>query len=169
MADVQRPAEPQVTQTTYSATDSFSQPTSEPALSYVEEDEGYGWKTYAAVLLILAGGWNIINGLIAVFDDNYFDQVSQNSNLELPITNTIEAWGWVSIGLGVLLLGAAFGILRGAMWARIVGVFVIGANMIFHMGYLSAFPFWSALTIGLLALALYGLVVHGGRPRAGTW
>jgi hypothetical protein len=165
MAEVQRPAEPQVTQTTYSTTDSFPASTTAQMIDDAGYDEGAGWKLYASVLLILAAAWNIIYGLIAVFDDNFFDNIEDGTGVELPITNTIEAWGWTSIGLGVLLLAAAFGIMRGAMWARIVGVIVIGANMIFHMGYLSAFPFWSALTIGLLALALYGLVVHGGRPR----
>ena len=166
MAEVQRPADPQVTQSTYTTSDSFPTSTTAQMVEGAGYDDGAGWKLYAAVLLILAAAWNIIYGLIAVFDDNFFDNIEDGTGVELPITNTIEAWGWTSIGLGVLLGAAAFGILRGAMWARIVGVFVIGANMIFHMGYLSAFPFWSALTIGLLALALYGLLVHGGRPRA---
>ena len=166
MAEVQRPPEtPQATTAQYTTTDSFPQAATRPVDMPSTDDTGAGWKLYASVLIVIAAVWNIANGLIAVFDDNLFEQIEDRANVELPITNTIEAWGWVAIGLGVLLLFAAVWIMKGATWARLVGVFVVAANMIFHMGYLSAFPFWSALTIGLCALALYGLVVHGGRHR----
>jgi hypothetical protein len=120
-----------------------------------------GWKTYAGTLILIAGSFNIIDGLVAIIRPTYYSTVT-GATIELPITNTIKTWGWVALIAGIVMVAAGLAIFTGAMWARIVGVVVVAANMLFQFAYLAHFPFWSFTMIVVGALAIYGLMAHGG-------
>jgi uncharacterized membrane protein len=165
MTEVQRPAGRQGAQGVPSTRpDGFTE------TNYVYTDYGYdrgaGWKMFASVMIIISATWNLIDSLVAILDANYYQDVAQNAGTELPLTNTIEAWGWVGLGISVIMLAAAYGIISGAMWARVVGVAAVSINMVFHMAFLAAFPFWSVIIIAIDALIIYGLIVHGGRTES---
>jgi hypothetical protein len=123
-------------------------------------DEGYGWKMFAGIMVMVAGFLNVFDGLVAITQANYLTHISGG---ELPITNNVKTWGWVALILGVILVLAGFAILSGATWARVVGIFAASVNIVFQFAYLGHFPFWSFTMIVLDILVIYGLVAHGGR------
>ncbi len=122
-----------------------------------------GWAIFAAILMILVGIFDIIGGLVAIFDDD-FELVGSRSGIYVVDES---AWGWWTLIVGVLLLFAGFAVLRGAVWGRAVGVFFAGLNGIGHLVLIDAHPIWSLLIIILDVLVIYGLVVHGGELREG--
>jgi uncharacterized membrane protein len=127
----------------------------------MDEAVGQGWRSFAGVLIMVAGFFNIIDGLVAVINANRIQGVT-NGNATLPITNNVSRWGWVVLIVGIVMVLAAFGIFSGATWARVVGVAVAGINLLVQFTYLAHFPFWSFTMILLDVLVIYGLIVHGG-------
>jgi hypothetical protein len=121
------------------------------------ESEHYGWALFAVITLLLAGGFQIINGLIALFRSGIY-QVGR-SGLVLNVDYT--TWGWIHLGLGVLAIAAALGLLAGKMWARILGVSVAVISAIAYMAFIKAFPAFCLVVIALNVLVIYAITVHG--------
>jgi hypothetical protein len=121
------------------------------------ESEQFGWALFAVVTLILVGGFQIINGLIAFFRSGTY-QVGRSG---LAVNVDYTAWGWVHVILGALALIAAMGLLRGAMWARILGIVLSAISAIVYMSFIPAFPALSIVVIAVDILIIYALVVHG--------
>ena len=128
----------------------------------MESEYGQGWKSFAGVMILIVGTFNVFDGLVAILDDNYFAKVS-NGNVSLTITNNVQAWGWLVLIAGLVMLFAGFGIFSGATWARVVGIAVAGLNLLLQFAWLPHYPFWSLTMMLIDGLIIYGLIVHGGR------
>jgi hypothetical protein len=127
------------------------------------DESGFGWKLFAGTMMLIGSTFNVIDGLVAITNSNYYASIADNHNVQLPVTNNIHAWGWTSLIFGIVLFFAAFGVFSGAMWARVIAVAVVGLNMIFQMAFLPSFPFWGLLMLFIDGLIIYAVVVHGGR------
>jgi hypothetical protein len=119
-----------------------------------------GWKMFAGIMLMIVGFLNVIDGLVAITQTNY---IRRNTGGVLPLTNNVKTWGWVELIVGVIIVLAAFGVLSGATWARVVGIFVASLNLMFQFAYLGHNQFWSFTMIVIDILVIYGLAAHGGR------
>jgi hypothetical protein len=119
-----------------------------------------GWIVFAAVIMVMMGVFSIIGGLIAIFDDSY-----SSGPLGQYAESTANTWGWTALILGVLVLFAAFGILQGKTWARVVAIVLVGLEAIAHFGTVRGYPVWSLIVIVLCVFVLYALIVHGGELR----
>jgi hypothetical protein len=116
-----------------------------------------GWWTFAGVMVLIGGVLNAFDGLVAITQTRY---IERNIGGELPITNSVKTWGWVALLVGIIMILAAFGILSGASWARVVGIFVASVNLMFQFAYLDHNPFWSFTMIVVDILVIYGLAGH---------
>jgi hypothetical protein len=65
------------------------------------------------------------------------------------------------------MLIVAAGVFMDALWAQVVGVVVVGFNMVFQMAFLASFPLWSLMIIALDALIIYGIVVPTTKTGTG--
>src|SRR5262245_60226758 len=119
-----------------------------------------GWIVFAAVIMVMMGVFSIIGGLIAIFDDSWRDGA-----LGQYAEATANTWGWTALILGVLVLFAAFGILKGATWARVVAVILTALEAFAHFGTVRGYPVWSFIVIVLCVFVIYALTVHGGELR----
>jgi hypothetical protein len=124
------------------------------------EERVSGWKMFAGIMLMIVGFMNVFDGLVAITQSNY---ISRNTGGVLPLTNNVKNWGWVELILGVIIVLAAFGVLSGATWARIVGILIASVNLMFQFAYLGHYAFWSFTLIIIDILVIYGLAAHGGR------
>ena len=115
-----------------------------------------GWVVFAGTMAIIAGAFNIIQGLVALFNDRYF--AVAGSDL---LVFDYSAWGWVHLLVGVIMVAIGLGILRGSPWGLVAGVVIAGVNAIVQLGFLAAYPVWSILIIALDVLVIYALIVHG--------
>jgi hypothetical protein len=121
-----------------------------------------GWVMFAGVLMFTVGFFNIIEGLVALFQDDYY-RVS-SSGLLVHVDYTV--WGWTLIAFGVLLAIAGYGVMVGQMWARVVGVIAAVLNALTNIAFIAAYPVWIALTIALDVIVIYALIVHGREAKA---
>jgi hypothetical protein len=115
-----------------------------------------GWVVFAGTIAIIVGIFNIVQGLVALFDDQYF-VVARGDLLALDFT----AWGWVHLLVGVIMLLVGIGIIRGSPWGLVAGVVLAGVQAILQLAFLAAYPVWSILIIALDVVVIYALLVHG--------
>ncbi|MGW0229445.1 DUF7144 family membrane protein [Actinopolymorpha singaporensis] len=118
---------------------------------------GLGWIMYAGAVLIVAGVFEGIWGLTALLRTTYFVVPSTG----LVVSFNYTGWGWVHVGLAVLLVLTGLAVLAGQRWARYVGICVAALGMIANFLTLAAFPFWSLVMIAIDVLVIYALAVHG--------
>ena len=135
-------------------------PTTAPYRSWDVEGEyvtGSGWVDFAAVMLGLAGIWNVLSGILAIADSRVYvgDESFVFSNL--------NTWGWIILILGVLQLLAAYMVVKGSEFARWLGVGVAGLNAIGQLYFVPAFPLWSMAIFAVDILIIYGLCAYGGK------
>jgi len=122
-------------------------------------DESSGWVTFAGVMLLVLGTLNVIYGIAAIGNANFF---VHNTHYILSGLNT---WGWVSLILGVLQLFAAFSIWAGGLYGRIVGVGVAALGAIAALLSIPAYPFWSLAVFALCIIVIYQICAHGTEGR----
>ena len=110
---------------------------------------------FAGIMLALIGFMDILQGLTALFNDEYF-AVRGGDLLVLDFT----AWGWITLIWGVALIAAGLGLLSGRGGARIFALVVVFINMLVQIGFLAAYPIWSTIIIALDVFVLYALTAR---------
>ncbi len=133
------------------------------SVGYTEDGErGYGWVSFAGVLLLILGTLNIIEGVAAIGNAHFF---VANTHY---IVGDLNAWGWVVLCIGVIELLVGLGVFFKNQLSRWVGVIILGLNAIAQLLMIPAYPFWSLSIFALNVLAVYGLVAYGKRISSGS-
>jgi hypothetical protein len=122
-----------------------------------------GWVGFAGILMLLAGSIDFFQGLIALFDDEYF-VVTKSGFLVVDLT----AWGWIMLFWGVLLAIGGLGLLGGQTWARWFTIVIVSLNFLAQLGFLgnSAYTLWTLTAIALNFIVLYALTVRWSESKA---
>jgi hypothetical protein len=123
-----------------------------------------GWIWFAAVMMIMTGSFNLIYGLVALFDDKYYT-LSRQGLLVFDLTQ----WGWILLIFGALAVFAGIALFSGSMWARVVAVVLASINAIAHMAWMSAYPVWALIVIAVDVLVIWAVIVHGSEMKDETW
>ena len=124
------------------------------------DNDGAGWKLFAGIMILVAGTFNVFDGIVGISQTNYIEHATGG---QLPITNNVKTWSWVILIIGAVMIIAAFLIFVGNMFGRIVGVIVAGVNLLAQLAYNTHNSFWSFTMVIIDILIIYGLVAHGGR------
>jgi hypothetical protein len=119
-----------------------------------------GWVTFAGIMLTIVGALNVVYGIAAIDDANFY---VNDAHYAISGLNT---WGWVLLVIGALQLGAAISILGGTSWGRWVGVLTAGLNSIAQLMFLPASPLLALALFSVDILVIYGLIAYGGRRNA---
>ena len=115
---------------------------------------GVGRAVFVAILLLIVGTLNVIYGIGAVADANFW--VGDNRF----VFGDLHTWGWITILLGVVQLFAGFSLLSGGTFGRIFGIVAasFGAlGALLAVG--GAYPFWALGVFALCVICIHGLVV----------
>ena len=118
---------------------------------------GAGRAAFVAILLLIVGTLNIIYGIGAIADANFY-----TANGTHYVFGNLHTWGWITLILGVIQLTAGFSLLSGGMYGRVLGI--VGATL-GAIGALLAIgdhvPFWSLGVFALCCWIIHGLIVYG--------
>ena len=120
-----------------------------------------GWIGFAGVIMMMLGTFHAIQGLVALFNDQYYLVTSNGLLVSLDYT----VWGWIHLIGGAVLIGAGLGVFGGQVWARTVGVIAAVLSAIVNVGFLAAYPVWSLMMIALDVILILALTVHGSEVR----
>jgi hypothetical protein len=122
---------------------------------------GGGWLMFAAVMLGLAGIWNLFDGILAISSSRVY------AGHETLIFSDLNTWGWIVLILGLGQVIAAMALFGGSEFARWFGVGVAGLNAFGQLMFVPAYPVWAIAMFAVDVLSIYGLVAYGGhRLRA---
>ena len=118
---------------------------------------GAGRVVFAAVFLLMVGTLNIIYGIGAISDANYF------VNDTRYILTNLHTMGWVLVILGVIQLTGGFSLMAGNTYGRVIGI--IGGSLgaigaLLSMGQTQN-PFWELSIFFLCCWVVYGIIVFG--------
>ena len=122
-----------------------------------------GWIGFAGILMLIVGSIDFFQGLIALFEDEYF-VVTRSGFLVVDLT----AWGWIMLIWGVLLVLAGLGLLGGQGWARWFSIIVVSLSVIGQLGFLgnSQYPLWGLTGMALSVIVLYALTARWGESTS---
>lgn len=120
-----------------------------------------GWVAFASFMMILTGIFQIIAGLIGIFNQSWY---AVNAHT-LLVFSTVHAWGWAYLIIGIVVLLAGISLLSGAMWARTIAVVMAAISAVSYLVSISLYPIWSIIGITIAVLVIYATVVHGHELR----
>jgi hypothetical protein len=121
-----------------------------------------GWIIFAGTMMVLVGSLHAIQGLVALFNDEYY-LVAKSG---LVVHADFTTWGWTHLIIGCIIIAAGVGLFSGQMWARVVGVIFASLSVLVNFGFLAAYPVWSAIVIALDIFIILALTVHGNVKEA---
>jgi len=118
-----------------------------------------GWVTFAVVLLTIAGVLNVIYGIAAIGDSNFF------VNDTRFILSGLNTWGWVTLVLGLVQLLAAVSLWGGGLFGRIAGIAGAGLSAIVALLSIPAYPLWSLAIFALDIVIIHQIATRGTEGR----
>jgi hypothetical protein len=116
-----------------------------------------GWVAFAGIMLIMIGFFQMIEGLVALFNDGFYLVRAEG----LVVNVDYDAWGWTHLILGAIAVAVGFGLMVGNMFARVAGIAIAMLSAILNLVFISAYPVWSAIVIAIDVIVIYAIVVHG--------
>jgi hypothetical protein len=124
-----------------------------------------GWVVFGGVMLMMLGAFQIVEGLVAVFKDEFY--LVGKSGLVVNVNYT--TWGWIHILIGVVGILAGVGLLVGNMAARVVGVGIAFLSALVNLAFISAYPVWSTIMITIDVIVIYAIIVHGRELKSDSY
>ena len=116
-----------------------------------------GGMTFAVTMMALIGIFQLIAGLVAIFDDDFY-VVTQNYTFDLDTS----AWGWIHLLLGILLAVRGLrALLSGATWGAAVAIVLAVLTAVENFFFIPYYPFWSILVIALCVWVIWALTRPG--------
>ena len=115
-----------------------------------------GVTVFAGLLMIMTGVFYAITGLIALFDDEFY-VVGREYVFQFDVTT----WGWIHLGLGLLVGVAGVALFRGAVWARTVAVIMACISIVASFAWLPYYPLWSIVVMVFGVLVIWAATVYG--------
>jgi hypothetical protein len=121
-----------------------------------------GWINFAGLLMVVVGGINGLQGLIAIIRGSYF-LLSPNQ----IIVFDVKTWGWITLIWGIVLVFTGFALLAGAGWARSLGIVLGCLNFVVQLAFLGSrqYTLSTLAALGLTVVVLYALIVGWGDRR----
>lgn len=122
-----------------------------------------GGLVFAGVLMLVNGVLAILQGISALAADDVYDRIG-----DYVYKISLTGWGWIMLVLGAVLVGVGYGVLKGAWWARMTGIFLASAAMVLHFLFLPYQPVWSGIMIAVDFFVIWALATAPGTPPRRT-
>ena len=107
-----------------------------------------GWTTFAAIWLVIAGSFNVVEGITAIHRGNYLANEF--------LFSSQDTWGWILLIFGVVQLVAGFMVFSGNPSGNVIGVGAASFAI-----FIWFFLLFAAALGALIALIINGLVIYG--------
>jgi len=115
---------------------------------------GTGWASFAGVMFLIAGFWNLFAGIAALARKEYFSEAGL-------LYHNLQLWGWVWLIIGAVQLLTSWLVISQRESGRVLGVILASLSMLVWFLSIGAYPTWGIFVVAINALILYGLIAHG--------
>jgi hypothetical protein len=111
---------------------------------------------FAASMMLLIGTFEILAGLAAILDDDFFI-TTHHYTFHL----SVSTWGWIHLALGILMVVAGSALFSGRAWAAIVALGLAMLSAVANFLFIPHYPWWSLLMIAIDAWIIWSLTRPG--------
>jgi hypothetical protein len=115
-----------------------------------------GFILFAAIMMIMVGIWQALQGLIAIFENEFY-VTTRNYTFQFDATT----WGWIHLLLGLVVAFAGYGLLSGRTWARLVAITLAALSATANFLFIPYYPFWAMLIIAVDIFVIWAIAAHG--------
>src|SRR3954452_17140902 len=122
--------------------------------AYPSEGRGQNWAAFVAVLFFVLGCFNVIDGIAALVQDDYF-------KVDELLFGDLSMWGVLYIVVALVQFLAGFMIFRGSAAGALLGVVLVSVNAVVALLSIGAYPLWSVIILVLDGVVIYALTVYG--------
>jgi hypothetical protein len=112
-----------------------------------------GFTALAAILMMLSGGANILEGIAAVIRGAYFVSIPTYA-----FNTSVSGWGWTHLIFGIVVFMAGACLFLDMLWARVAGVLLASVSLLLNLVFIPYFPVWSIIVIALDAFVIWALL-----------
>jgi hypothetical protein len=119
-------------------------------------DQTPGSLTFAAMLMLLVGTFHLVQGLVALVNDDFYV-----TGQEYVFRFDLTTWGWIHLLAGAVVILVGAGLLSGAAWAEIPTVVLAGFSVLASFLWMPYYPIWSLTVIAFDVFVIWALVSHG--------
>jgi tetrahydromethanopterin S-methyltransferase subunit C len=121
-----------------------------------EPVKGMAGAMFAAVMMLTLGVFQAIQGLVAIFNDDWYVR-SAHYTFDLDVTT----WGWIHLIIGILMAVAGWALFSGQLWAALTAMFLAFISTIDNFFFIPYYPFWSITIIALNIWVIWSLTRPG--------
>lgn len=111
-----------------------------------------GLTATAALLLLLGGTLQFLQGLAALIEGDFFVAAPN-----VTYSFNVGGWGWIHLVIGILMVVTGFALLLGAMWARLVGIVIALFSAMANFMFIPYYPAWAIIIIVLDVFLIWAL------------
>jgi hypothetical protein len=111
---------------------------------------------FAAALMTLSGIFQALQGLVAIFNDEFF-VATRHYTFDLDVT----AWGWIHLVMGLAVFAAGIGLFARQTWAGVAAIVLAMLSALGNFFFIPYYPIWSLLVIGLDIWVIWALTRPG--------
>ena len=115
-----------------------------------------GLIAFAGILMVLSGAFHVVQGLVALVNDNFF-VVGQDYVFKFDVTT----WGWIHLIAGIVVALAGLALFQGSVWARTVAVILACVSIIASFLWMPYYPLWSLVVIVFDVFVIWAVTAHG--------
>src|SRR6195952_514860 len=102
------------------------------------EVRGEARAMFAAILLVIAGVLNVIYGIAAISNGDFFSQHT------VYVVFGLGFWGWVTLIIGLVQLTGGYSLFSGGTYGRTIGIIAATLGAIESLLSIGGrYPFWS--------------------------
>jgi hypothetical protein len=110
-----------------------------------------GWWVFAGIMLGIVGVLNLAWGIAAISNSKFFTPDS------VYVVSSLHTWGWITLIIGVVEIGAAFSLISGGGYGRVIGIIAATIGAIDALAGTGTTPFWSICVFALCVTVIYQL------------
>lgn len=114
-----------------------------------------GLTYFAVALLITAGIFQFLQGLAAIFGNQFY--VAAAGHL---FSFNVTTWGWIHVIIGIVAVAVGVGVFYGTSWGRGAGMGIAIVQAIAQFMFLPYYPVWSIVIIALDVAVIWGLATY---------
>lgn len=116
----------------------------------------FGGVGFAAIIMIMVGVFQAIQGLAAIIDDEFFVVID-----EYAYSFDTTTWGWIHLVIGIIVAVSGMALFAGSTWAGAVAIVMATLVAVSNFFFIPYYPLWSLLMIGLAVWVIWSLTRPG--------
>ncbi len=118
--------------------------------------KGTGRAVFVAILLLIAGSLNMVYGVSALSNSDFWGAESHY------VFGELHTWGWITVSISVIQIVGGISLFGRGGFGRVIGIIGAGIGAIGSLLAVGGeYPFWALGIFAICLWCLHGLIVLG--------